>query len=129
MQCDELFAELDLSPANCMADGVRNGRTVSFTISVVMTIAVSFIPYLNTEIFRLNRISMQLYAIALSFAFLCMIIDEIYKIRFRQILSDRIKEETQTVARNNMNSKIEIVVDLLEKHSKLQMENQTDMRE
>merc|ERR1719472_229104 len=34
LPCDELFAELDLSPANCMADGVRNGRTVSFTTAV-----------------------------------------------------------------------------------------------
>jgi hypothetical protein len=163
MKCDDLFTELDLSPANCMADGVRNGRTVSFTtavycemlraytvksdlpafatffrnnwmhlactISAVMTIAVSFIPILNTDIFRLNRISPQLYAIALAFAFMCMVFDEIYKIRFRMILADRIKTEQQTTAQKNMSSRIEIVVDMLEKHAKMQTENQTDMRE
>jgi hypothetical protein len=163
MACDDLFSELDLSPANCMADGVRNGRTVSFTtavycemlraytvksddpafltffrnnwmhlactISAVMTIAVSFIPILNTDIFRLNRISPQLYAIALAFAFLCMIIDEIYKIRFRVVLAGRKKEEEEAVVQKAMNDRIEIVVDLLEKHAKMQSENQTDMRE
>jgi hypothetical protein len=163
MACDYLFSELDLSPANCMADGVRNGRTVSFTtavycemlraytvksddpafltffrnnwmhlactISAVMTIAVSFIPILNTDIFRLNRISPQLYAIALAFAFLCMIIDEIYKIRFRVVLAGRKKEEEEAVVQKAMNDRIEIVVDLLEKHAKMQSENSTDMRE
>merc|ERR1719247_2169953 len=34
LPCEELFAGLDLSPANCMSDGVRNGRTVSFTTAV-----------------------------------------------------------------------------------------------
>merc|ERR1712216_944523 len=163
LECDELFLELDLSEANCMADGVRNGRTVSFTtavycemlraytvksdlpayapffrnnwmhlactISAVMTIAVSVIPILNTEIFRLNMISMQLYAIALSFAFLCMIIDEIYKIRFRMVLADRIKQDDASKVQKVMNDRIEVVVDMLEKHAKLQVENQTDMRE
>jgi hypothetical protein len=163
MACDELFAELDLSPANCMADGVRNGRTVSFTtavycemlraytvksdlpafatffrnnwmhlactISAVMTIAVSVIPILNTDIFRLNRIGPQLYGLALAFAFMCMIIDEIYKIRYRMILAERKKAEEDAHVQKNMNDRIEIVVDLLEKHAKMQMENQTDMRE
>jgi hypothetical protein len=94
-----------------------------------MTIAVSFIPYLNTHIFRLNRISFQLYAIALAFAFLCMIIDEIYKIRYRWILAERITQEEQAKSQKIMNDRIEIVVDMLEKHAKLQVENQTDMRE
>jgi hypothetical protein len=163
MPCDKLFKELDLSEANCMADGVRNGRTVSFTtavycemlraytvksdlpafatffrnswmhlactISAVMTIAVSVIPYVNDVIFRLNMISPQLYAIALAFAFLCMIIDEIYKIRYRWILAERITQEEQAKSQKIMNDRIEIVVDMLEKHAKLQVENQTDMRE
>jgi phosphoserine phosphatase len=163
MPCDDLFSELDLSEKNCMADGVRNGRTVSFTtavycemlraytvksdlpafatffrnnwmhlactISAVMTIAVSVIPYLNETIFRLNMISPQLYAIALAFAFLCMIIDEIYKIRYRVILAQRKKAEEDAVIKKAMNDRIEIVVDLLEKHTKMQLENQTDMRE
>jgi hypothetical protein len=58
-----------------------------------------------------------------------MIIDEIYKIRFRAILSERKKVEEETVVQKAMNDRIEIVVDLLEKHAKMQMENQTDMRE
>jgi magnesium-transporting ATPase (P-type) len=168
--CDKLFSELDINELdkdsnyyNCMSDGVRNGRTVSFTtavycemlraytvksdlpayatffrnnwmhlactISAVMTIAVSFIPYLNTHIFRLNRISFQLYAIALAFAFLCMIIDEIYKIRFRSVLKARKDDEHKEASQKAMNDRIEIVVDLLEKHTKMQMESQTDMRE
>merc|ERR1719235_1266400 len=127
LPCAEYFTDLGLGKNNCMADGVRNGRTVSFTtavycemlraytvksdlpayatffrnnwmhlactISAVMTIAVSVIPILNTEIFRLNRIGPQLYGLALFFAFMCMIIDEIYKIRFRAILAERKKAE------------------------------------
>jgi hypothetical protein len=94
-----------------------------------MTIAVSVIPILNTEIFRLNRIGPQLYGMALAFAFMCMIIDEIYKIRYRMILEGRIKEEAAAVVQKGMNDRIEIVVDMLEKHAKMQVENQTDMRE
>merc|ERR1719247_3866750 len=163
LPCEELFAGLDLSPANCMSDGVRNGRTVSFTtavycemlraytvksdlpayatffrnnwmhlactISAVMTIAVIVIPVLNTDIFRLNMISMQLYAMALAFAFLCMVIDEIYKIRFRAILEARKKDDEDAAVQKAMSDRIEIVVDLLEKHAKMQLENQTDMKE
>jgi hypothetical protein len=94
-----------------------------------MTIAVSVIPILNTEIFRLNRIGPHLYGMALAFAFMCMIIDEIYKIRYRMILEGRIKEEAAAVVQKGMNDRIEIVVDMLEKHAKMQVENQTDMRE
>merc|ERR1719502_2590582 len=123
--------------SNCMAQGVRNGRTVSFTtavfcemlraytvksdlpayatffrnnwmhlactISAVMTIAVSVIPFVNTVIFRLNRIGPQLYGMALAWAFLCMGIDEIYKIRYRQILAERQKDEQKAKSQAAIN--------------------------
>jgi len=58
-----------------------------------------------------------------------MVIDEIYKIRYRIILAERKKAEADHMVQKAMNDRIEIVVDLLEKHAKMQYENQTDMRE
>jgi len=164
LPCDKLFGELDIrGDKNCMAWGVRNGRTVSFTtavycemlraytvksdlpayatffrnnwmhlacaISAIMTIAVSVIPFVNDVIFKLNTISMELYAMALAFAFLCMVLDEIYKIRFRSILEQRKKDEHEAMMQKAANDRIEIVVDLLEKTQKMQMEHSIDMRE
>jgi magnesium-transporting ATPase (P-type) len=163
MACDDLFQELGNGPENCMVDGSRNGRTVSFTtavycemlraytvksdlpayatffrnnwmhlactVSAVMTIAVSVIPVLNTVVMGLNTISMELYAMALAFAFMCAIIDEIYKIRFRSILAQRKKDEENSTVQKAMNDRVEIMVDLLEKHNKMQMDNSIDMRE
>jgi hypothetical protein len=163
LPCEYYFTDLGLGKDNCMADGVRNGRTVSFTtavycemlraytvksdlpayatffrnnwmhlactISAVMTIAVSVIPFVNDTIFQLNMISPQLYSMALAFAFGCAVIDEIYKIRYRGILQERKKDEYNSMAAQAVNDKIEVVVDLLEKHAKMQLDNSIDMRE
>ena len=71
----------------------------------------------------------QYYGLAIAFAFLCMVFDEIYKIRFRAILQKRKEEETKAVAQKATDHRIEIVVDLLEKYVKAQGDTATDMRE
>jgi hypothetical protein len=151
------------SEKNCMADGVRSGRTVSFTtavycemlraytvksddpvyltffrnnwmhlacgISAVLTIAVSVIPGLNKYIFELNVLYLFLYGVAIGFAFLCVIIDEIYKIKFRMILKDRAARLKEAVHKKLLEERFEVVVEMLERHTKIMETNATSMKE
>jgi hypothetical protein len=143
---------------NCMADGVRSGRTVSFTtavycemlraytvksdspvfvtffrnnwmhlacgISAILTIAVSIIPGVNSVIFSLNVLHLFLYGMAIGFALLCVIIDELYKIRYRAILVDRAARIKNIAHKQLLEERFEVVVELLERHTKL-MDTQT----
>jgi hypothetical protein len=90
---------------------------------------VSVIPVVNTEIFQLQLVRGYLYAIAIGLAFLCMAIDEIYKVKYRRILVKRKQRSVDSTAKKTMNDRVEVIVELLEKHTKWMEESSRDMRE
>merc|ERR1719428_1578244 len=102
---------------------------MGYTKLTAMVITAEIVQARCIQLLRKNRIGPQEYALALAFAFLCMVLDEIYKIRYRMILEQRKKDEADAMAQKGMNDRIEIVVDLLEKHQKLALDNSIDMRE
>jgi len=107
----------------------NNWMHLACTISAVLTIFVSICPGLSTQIFRLNLIDGYLYAISIAFAFLCMLFDEIYKIRYRGILVSRARKAAEIARARVMAERIEVIVELLEKHTEKLDETGKDLRE
>jgi hypothetical protein len=154
---------LGVGVENCMADGTRSGRTVSFTtavycemlraytvksddpvfltffrnnwmhlacgISAVATVAVSLIPWVNDVVFDLNIVPFFLYAIAIAFAFLCVLIDELYKVKYRSILRKRVARVKEETHKALLEERFEVVIEMLEKHSKMMETSNTNLRE
>jgi hypothetical protein len=158
----KLEDRLTVGKDNCIAMGVRKGRTMSFTtavyaemlraytvkstrpvfsvffsnnwmhlactISAVLTIAVSYIPGLNT-IMKLTEIAAWQLLLAIAFAFGVMVLDEIGKIRYRGILYRRVHSVKEAERRAHNSERIEIIIELLQKQGTQLHENEEGVRD
>merc|ERR1719377_86533 len=101
---------------------------IACTISAVLTLFVSLVPGVQ-DVFKLNRVDAYCYGMAIALAFLCMFIDEVYKINYRQILFFRKKAEIEEQRSRFTSERVQVIAEMLEKHT-LWMDNaKHDMRE